>query len=115
MKTGLHMARAPKLKRIGIGHNGGPPLREKRREKRHVPEWGTGGFKSYFPWRKAYRGVWKSTPREIMIRRDDKAEALGLTYEEYTLELLERGTYLQAEDGETIAAIKARRKGRKRV
>lgn len=102
------MARA-RLKRIGIGHNGGPPLREKR----HVPEWGTGGFKSYFPWRKAHRAVWKSTPREIMIRRDDKAEALGLTYEEYTLELLERGTYLQAEDVEKIAAIKAKRKGRK--
>lgn len=98
-----------KLRRIGIGHNGGPPLRERK----HVPEWGTGGFKSYFPWRKAHRAVWKSTPREIMIRRDDKAEALGLTYEEYTLELLERGRYLQAEDGERVEAIKARRKGRK--
>ncbi len=97
------------LKRIGIGHNGGPPLREKR----HVPEWGTGGFKSYFPWRKAHRAAWKSTPREIMIRRDDKAEALGLSYEEYTLELYERGTYLQAGDGERIEAIKAKRKGRK--
>ena len=105
------MARAVKLMKIGIGHNGGPPLREKR----HVPEWGTSGFKSYFPWRIAHRSVWKSTPREIMIRRDDKAEALGLTYEEYTLELLERGTYLQLEDAEKIAAIKAARKGKKRV
>lgn len=92
-------------RRIGIGHNGGPPLREKP----HVPEWGTGGFKSYFPWRRAHRAAWKSTPREIMIRRDDRAEAIGLTYEEYTLELYERGRYLQAEDGEALARIKAGR------
>ena len=42
--------------------------------------------------------------------RSDKAEALGLTDEEYTLEILERGRYLQAEDTDRIAAIKARRR-----
>ena len=39
-----------------------------------------------------------------------KAEALGLTYREYALELLERGRYLQSEDTERIAAIIARRR-----
>ena len=43
-----------------------------------------------------------------------RAEALGLTYEEYTMELLERGRYLQPEDVERIAAIKAMRRGRRR-
>jgi hypothetical protein len=104
------LVRRTKAARIGIGHNGGPSLKEKR----HVPEWGTGGFKSYFPWRKAHRAAWKSVPREIAIRRDDKAESMGLTYEEYTLELFERGRYLQAEDGERIAAIKAKRRPKSR-
>ncbi|MEI8146155.1 MAG: hypothetical protein WCH83_11890 [Alphaproteobacteria bacterium] len=88
-----------------LGHNGGPPLKEKP----HVPPWGRGGIKTFFSWRAAHQRAWKSVPRETMIRRADKAEALGLSYEEYHLELLERGRYLQAEDVETIAAIKAKR------
>ena len=35
--------------------------------------------------------------------------ALGLTYEEYTLEILERGRHLNEGDAERIAAIKRRR------
>lgn len=46
------------------------------------------------------------------VSRQAKAEALGLTYAEYTLEILERGIHLQVEDAEKIAAIKARRKSR---
>jgi hypothetical protein len=38
-----------------------------------------------------------------------RAERLGLTYEEYTLEILERGRYLQIEDVERIAQIKKAR------
>ena len=38
-----------------------------------------------------------------------KAERLGLTYEEYTLEILERGRHLQIEDVERIAEIKQAR------
>ena len=34
----------------------------------------------------------------MALFRLEKAEALGLTYEEYTLELLERGRYLQRGD-----------------
>jgi hypothetical protein len=33
-------------------------------------------------------------PREIALRRLARAEKLGITYKEYTLEILERGKYL---------------------
>ena len=45
----------------------------------------------------------------MALFRLEKAEALGLTYEEYTLELLERGRYLQRGDTERIDAIKRKR------
>lgn len=86
----------------GIGHNGGPPLD-------HVPEWGVGGIGTYFAWRAASEAAFKKVPVETAIRRAKMAEAIGLTYREYQLEILERGRYLRAEDVEAIAAIKARR------
>jgi hypothetical protein len=49
-------------------------------------------------------------PVETAIRRAKKAEALGLTFREYQLEILERGRYLQLEDVVRIAEIKARRR-----
>lgn len=88
----------------GPGHNGGPPL-----EDEHVPEWGRGGAFTYFAWKNARAEVWKKVPWETMIRRARKAEAIGLTYEEYTLELLERGRYLGPADTDRIDAIKAAR------
>jgi len=90
----------------GIGHNGGPPLDE------HIPEWGVGGIGTYFAWRTASEDAFKKVPAETAIRRAKKAEALGLTYREYQLEILERGRYLQTEDVERIAQIKARRSQR---
>lgn len=51
-------------------------------------------------------------PPEIALRTLAKAGAIGLTYEEYTLELLERGRYLQRKDEEDIRAVKARRRRR---
>jgi hypothetical protein len=87
------------------GHNGGPPLDDP------LPAWGEGPIGHYFSWKAAHRAVWKGIPLEIAIRRAHKAEALGLTYEEYTLEILERGRYLQKADTNRIAAIKARRNG----
>ena len=51
-------------------------------------------------------------PAETAIRRAKKAEAIGLTYREYQLEILERGRYLQKEDVERIAEIIARRSQR---
>ena len=90
----------------GIGHNGGPPLDD------HVPEWGVGGIGTYFSWRAASEDAFKKVPAETAIRRARKAEALGLTYREYQLEILERGRYLQKEDVERIAQIVARRSQR---
>ena len=64
---------------VGIGHNGGPEL--------------VSAYKTWL-WRKASRGAWKNPPREVMLRRLKRARALGMTYREYTLEILERGRYL---------------------
>ncbi len=88
------------------GHNGGPPLDE------HTPEWGNGGIGNYFYWKAAHRAAWKNPSPGIVAFRIKKAERLGLTYEEYTLEILERGRHLQIEDVERIAEIKQRRAAR---
>lgn len=88
------------------GHNGGPPLDE------HTPEWGNDGIGNYFYWKAAYRAVWKNTLPGIVAFRIQKAERLGLTFEEYTLEILERGRHLQVEDVERIAQIKQARASR---
>jgi hypothetical protein len=90
--------------RVSTGHNGGPPLNEA-----HRPEWGEGGIGNYFYWKSAHRAAWHSASRDVMLFRLQRAERLGLTYEEYTLEILERGRYLQIEDVERIAEIKQAR------
>ena len=87
------------------GHNGGPPL-----EDEHVPEWGRGGIGNYFYWKAAYNKVHKNVSRDIAMFRVAKAQRLGLTYEEYTLEILERGRHLQEDDVERIDAIKRKRR-----
>jgi hypothetical protein len=66
----------------GIGHNGGPPLEE------HDP----GASWRSWCWRRAKKRAW-SAPREIALRRLERAERLGMTYREYTLEILERGRH----------------------
>ncbi len=97
----------PRLpKTAGIGDNGGPPLEEPQRE----PDWGKGEVGRYFDWRFSHRRAWRK-PAPIALRRQERAEALGLTYEEYSLEVLERGRHVQPED---VAAIKARRTERRR-
>jgi len=68
----------------GIGDNGGPPLEE---PDPHA------SWRGYC-WRKALRKAWKTPPREIALRRLARAEELGMTYKEYTLEIMERGRYL---------------------
>ena len=85
-------------------HNGGPPLDEE-----HTPEWGDGPIGNYFYWKAAHRAAWHSASRDVILFRMQRAERLGLTYEEYTLEILERGRYLQTEDVERIAQIKKAR------
>jgi hypothetical protein len=85
-----------------IGHNGGPPLDEKL-------AWGEAPIDRYFAWKRAYAEVWKEVSYATLVRRVKKAESLGLTYEEYVMEILFNGRYLQEEDRDRIAAIKAAR------
>lgn len=68
----------------GIGHNGGPPLDEVDPNA----SW------RLFAWRRAHRQAWKTPPREIALRRLARAEALGMSYRAYTLEIMERGRHL---------------------
>ena len=95
--------RKPRAARIG--DNGGPPLEEKKR----APETGKGEIGRYFDWRFAHRKAWKK-PREIALRREEKASTLGLTYEEYSLEIMERGYYPQPEHVATIKSKRAQRR-----
>jgi len=85
-------------------HNQGPPL-----DDEDGPEWGDGDIYVYFSWKNAHRAAWKPASRDMALFRLEKAEALGLTYEEYTLEILERGRYLSAADTARIARIKRKR------
>jgi hypothetical protein len=89
---------------VPAGHNGGPPL-----DAEHRPEWGEGPIGNYFYWKATHRAAWHSASRDLILFRMQRAERLGLTYEEYTLEILERGRYLQIEDVERIAEIKKAR------
>jgi hypothetical protein len=66
-----------------IGHNAGPPLEPDPNE----------GWRQYC-WRRAHKAAWKTPPREIALRRLARAEELGMSYRDYTLEILERGRYL---------------------
>jgi hypothetical protein len=66
---------------FGIGHNQGPPL---------DPE---AGWR-LFCWKKAHAKAWKTPPREIALSRLKRAEALGMTYREYTAVLLDKGVHL---------------------
>lgn len=66
-----------------IGHNGGPPLE---------PE--PGRSWRAFCWRKAQQEVWKTPPREVVLRRLARARELGMTYREYVLVILDQGRYL---------------------
>jgi hypothetical protein len=68
-----------------IGDNGGPPL-----EPEEDP--GTLLWRGWV-WKRAHKKAW-SAPREVALRRLARAEELGMTYKEYTLEILERGKYL---------------------
>lgn len=70
-----------------IGHNNGPPLEDDVND----------AFVRY-RWRKAHREAWKTPPMSILKFRVARAEAAGVTYEEYVAELLDTGRHLQAGD-----------------
>ncbi|HWU18180.1 MAG TPA: hypothetical protein VN155_10900 [Devosia sp.] len=82
--------------------NNGPPLDDDPRP------WGANGIGTYFEWEASRKKAF-DVPYDIALLRARRAEKLGLTYDEYTLEILERGRYLNAEDADRIAAIKRRR------
>jgi hypothetical protein len=69
----------------GIGDNGGPPLEDPPDPNQSWRLW---------CWRRAHKRAWKTPPREIALRRLANAEAAGLSYHDYTLEILERGIHL---------------------
>ncbi len=82
--------------------NNGPPLDDDPRP------WGANGIGTYFEWAAAQKAAF-DVPYDIALMRARRAEKLGLTYDEYSLEILERGRFLNAEDADRIAAIKRRR------
>src|SRR5436853_7429175 len=84
--------------------NGGPPL-----DDDEGPEWGDGDIYVYYSWKNAHQRAWKPKSRDMALFRLEKAEALGLTYEEYTLEIRERGRYRSHADAERIARSKDKR------
>ncbi|HLY55862.1 MAG TPA: hypothetical protein VKS60_09920 [Stellaceae bacterium] len=69
----------------GIGHNRGPPL---------DPEEAAAQAWRHYCWRKAHAAAWRTPPREIALRRLARAEALGMSYRDYTAILLDRGVHL---------------------
>ena len=73
-----------------IGHNNGP-------------DW-DDDFALFiaYCWKEAHRKAWTPPSLEVGIRRAKKAAALGISYREYVLEILERGRYLDDD------AVKAR-------
>lgn len=97
------------LKRLRVGGNGGPPL-----DDYEGPPWGKGDPHVFLHWKRAHGEAWKSIPTQIALMRMERAERIGLTYEEYTLEILERGRHLSEDDAARIAEIKAGRKRRRR-
>ncbi|MBN9551447.1 MAG: hypothetical protein J0H31_21925 [Alphaproteobacteria bacterium] len=98
------MSRRPKR-----SHNGGPPL-----DDYDGPPWGKGAPYIFLAWRAAHDKAWKAPSHAVMLMRLERAERLGLTYEEYTLEILERGRHLGEDDAARIAEIRRARR-RKRI
>ena len=97
------MARRPKRT-----DNGGPPLHDY-----DGPPWGDGDPYIFLAWKAAHDKAWKAPSHAVMLMRLERAERLGLTYEEYTLEILERGRHLSEDDADRIAEIRrARRRKR---
>lgn len=68
----------------GMGHNGGPPL-----DSRTLDHSGQAWL-----WRRAVATAWAPPPREIALRRLERAERLGLSYRDFTAALMDTGSSL---------------------
>ena len=73
-----------------LGHNNGP-------------DWFASELFLDWCWKRAHEKAWTAPTQEIGARRARKAQALGLSYRDYVLEILERGRYL---DEESAAALR---------
>lgn len=69
------------------GHNGGPPLDEE-----------PGYLWRKYRWTKAYKEAWKTPSMAVLKFRVARAEAAGLSYHDYMLELLDTGRHMQKAD-----------------
>lgn len=65
-----------------IGHNNGPPLGD-------IAD--VAGLMRRYAWRKAHKAAWRTPPIEIVRLRQRAADALGLSYKDYTSILLDCG------------------------
>ncbi|MBV1693554.1 MAG: hypothetical protein KGP27_03745 [Hyphomicrobiales bacterium] len=72
----------------GIGHNNGPPIEDEA----------PGYLWRRYRWKKAHAEAWRNPSMAILKFRVARAEAAGVSYEEYVSELLDTGRYLQARD-----------------
>jgi hypothetical protein len=71
-----------------LGHNGGPELEDDDPTGRLLfVKWA---------WTRAHDEAWKTPPLDILRFRVARAEAAGLTYRQYMLQLLDTGQYPQA-------------------
>jgi hypothetical protein len=86
----LDAARGPDA--VEFGHNGGPPLDD---ETPNVREEEGRYLVVAYCWKKAHAAAWKKVPYDIAMFRQSRADAAGVSYHDYTLEILERGRYLQ--------------------
>lgn len=70
-----------------IGHNNGPPLDDD-----------VADAYVRYKWRRAHAEAWKTPSMSVLRFRVSRAEAAGVSYREYMLELLDTGRHLQRED-----------------
>ncbi len=70
-----------------LGHNGGPPLEDEQ-----------GYLWRKYRWTKAYKEAWKPPSMSVLKFRVARAEAAGLSYHDYMLELLDTGRHAQKDD-----------------
>ena len=92
----LQLRRPPEILAWGlparIGHNNGPPLEEP------APD-----LYVRYKWRQAHAAAWKTPSMSILKFRVARAEAAGVSYHTYMLELLDTGRHLQAGNTPSIA------------
>ncbi|MEQ1612822.1 MAG: hypothetical protein ABL904_08710 [Hyphomicrobiaceae bacterium] len=74
-----------------IGHNGGPPLEDDEEPPGKILFLG-------WAWRQARKQAFTAPTTEIMLFRLARAEAAGLSYDEYILRLLDTGRHPQVGD-----------------